>query len=149
MNRCERRWGEREWKNISGSFSTCAGEEAQAERRAAMLIPLLSPLTREDLRRFPVHVWRNTSLSSPSLLPFISPLFWRAPPIPPPHPQSRQEGGNPVCEGFSKPPNAHKHTHTSGMPTQACPSVPVTTQRPVAHYLKRRCLSKPSNAKNA
>lgn len=92
-------------------FRLCAGVAAQPERSAAVLIPLPSPLTREDLSRFPLHVWRNTSLSSPSLLPFISPLFRRAPPIPPPHPQSLQEGGNPVCEGFSKPPSAHTHTH--------------------------------------
>lgn len=73
-------------------FSNCEGVEAQPEREAAVLIPLPSPVTREDLSRFPPPRLEEYIPFIPLTSPVISPLLRRAPPIPSPHPQSLHEG---------------------------------------------------------
>lgn len=125
------------------SFSSCALVEAQPGSRAAVLIPLPCPLTREDLSRFPLRVWRSTSLSSPhfsrlslhSSEEHLQSLH--------PTPKACKKGETLFVKASVSLP-AHTHTHLLHANTNSCLSLyPCEDRMCTACTLLPSCLPKP------
>ncbi|KAI9545058.1 hypothetical protein NQZ68_039786 [Dissostichus eleginoides] len=105
------------------SFSTCAGAEAQPERRAPVLIPLSSPQTREDFSRFPLHVCTSGG-THPFHPPHVSRLSLHSSGE---HLQSLHPTPKACKKGetlFVKTPWRGPHANPAPLPLAASPSLP-------------------------